>query len=132
VHAPDGRPLGVATVSLGARVSRIDIPAMCDRLAALLRDRRATLLICDVGAIVEPDAATLDALARFALTAGRLGCRVQLDRTRRPLRALLAFTGLGEVLPVRGGPLVQVRRQPEQGEHPFGVEEAVDPPDQPA
>jgi len=108
VHPPDGRP-GVTTVALGPRVTRADAPALCDRLAALLRDRGPTLLICDVGAIVEPDAATLDVLARLALTAGRLGCRMQLDKARRPLRALLAFTGLGEVLPLRDGPAVEVR-----------------------
>jgi STAS domain len=130
VHAPDGRP-GVTIVSLGPRVARADIPALCDRLEALLRHRRSTLLICDVGAIVEPDAATLDVLARLALTAGRLGCRMQLDRARRPLRALLGFTGLGEVLPLRDGPPVEVRRQAEQGEQPVGVEEVVDAVDPP-
>ncbi|HEU5107998.1 MAG TPA: STAS domain-containing protein [Micromonosporaceae bacterium] len=131
MHPSDGRPPGVATVALGARVSRVDTPALCHRLAALLRHRRPALVICDVGAIVEPDAATLDALARLALTAGRLGCRMHLGRARRPLRALLAFTGLGEVLPLHDGPLIEVRREPEQREQPLGVEEVVDPPDPP-
>jgi hypothetical protein len=130
VHAPDGRP-GVTTVVLGPRVARADIPALCDRLEALLRHRRPALLICDVGAIVEPDTATLDVLARFALTAGRLGCRMRLDRANRPLRALLAFTGLGEVLPLRDGPAVEIRREAEQGEQPVGVQEVVDAVDPP-
>jgi hypothetical protein len=130
VLPPDGRP-GVTIVALGPRVARVDIPALCERLDALVRHRRPALLVCDVGAIVEPDAATLDALARLALTAGRLGCRMQLDRAGLPLRALLAYTGLEEVLPLRGRPAVEVRGQPEEGEQPVGVEEIVDAVDPP-
>lgn len=131
VHAPDGRPplSGAATWALDATVSRADIPALCDRLAALVRESQAAVVICDVAAITDPDAGTIDALARLQLTAQRLGCGLLLLRAHRRLRDLVAFAGLGEVLPLTAGLAVETGRQAEQREQAVGVEERVDPPD---
>lgn len=75
-----------------------DIPALCRRARVLLERSDAELVICDVGALVEPDAVTVEALARVRLTARRLGCRVRLHHSCRELRELLAFMGLADVL----------------------------------
>ncbi|MFD0272701.1 STAS domain-containing protein [Kitasatospora sp. NPDC127111] len=57
-------------------------------------------LTCDVGALTAPDLAVVDALARLRLAAARHGVRVRLENASGPLRELLAFSGLGCVLPV--------------------------------
>jgi hypothetical protein len=131
VHAPDGRPplTGAVAWALDATVNRADVPALCDRLVELLRDSRAAVVICDVGAITAPDAGTIDALARLQLTARRLGCGLLLHRPHRRLRDLVAFAGLDDVLPLTAGLAVEPGRQAEQREEAVGVEERVDPPD---
>jgi hypothetical protein len=47
---------------------------------------------------VEPDAVTVDALARLQVAAGRLGCTVRLRNTSPGLRELVALMGLCDVL----------------------------------
>ena len=47
---------------------------------------------------VEPDAVTVDALARLQLAAGRLGCTVRLRNASAALRDLVALMGLRDVL----------------------------------
>ena len=53
--------------------------------------------LCEVGG-VEPDAVTVDALARLQLAAGRCSCQVRLRGASEELRALVAFMGLADVL----------------------------------
>ena len=53
--------------------------------------------LCDVTG-VEPDAVTVDALARLQLAAGRLGCTVRLRNASAELRELVALMGLRDVL----------------------------------
>jgi ABC-type transporter Mla MlaB component len=77
-----------------------DLPGLCDRVCALLREHEAEAVLCDVRG-VEPDAATVDALARLQLAAGRLRCRVRLCHASDELLELVAFMGLTEVLPER-------------------------------
>ena len=51
--------------------------------------------ICsDVAVIVDPDAATLDALAQLALDVRRAGGRIRLSRASPGLRGLVALAGL--------------------------------------
>jgi hypothetical protein len=59
--------------------------------------RGITFIVCDVDG-VKPDAATVDALARLQLAAGRRECRIRLRGASRELLELLAFMGLGDVL----------------------------------
>jgi ABC-type transporter Mla MlaB component len=75
-----------------------DIPVLCRRARALLQDGDGELVVCDVGGLLDPDATTVEALARLQLTARRLGCRVQLRHSCRELRELVAFIGLDEIL----------------------------------
>ena len=77
-------------------ITRDDLPGLCDRVCELLRDRSG-LVDCDVRG-VEPDAVTVDALARLQLAANRSGCRVVLRRASDDLLALVAFMRLADVL----------------------------------
>jgi ABC-type transporter Mla MlaB component len=88
------------TVSFVVRgpIARADLPGLCDRVCALLRATGPAVVLCDVAG-VEPDAVTVDALARLQLAARRTGCRVRLRDAADELRDLVAFMGLGNVLP---------------------------------
>ena len=57
-------------------------------------------VVCDVGGLVDPDAATVDALARLQLAARRLGRRLRLRHPSGKLQELLALMGLSDVVPV--------------------------------
>jgi ABC-type transporter Mla MlaB component len=74
-----------------------DLAGLCDRVCALLAARGADVVRCDVRG-VDPDAMTVDALARLQLAAQRNGCRVRLRNPSAELRALVAFMGLSDVL----------------------------------
>jgi ABC-type transporter Mla MlaB component len=117
----------VNVLLLQPEVAPEDIPVICRRGRALLR-RPPAELICEVGAVTDPDAVLLDALARLQLTALQLGCRVRLTGAGDRLRDLLAVTGLEAVLACDDLGL-EARRQAEQREHPGGVEEEEDPGD---
>jgi ABC-type transporter Mla MlaB component len=81
-----------------APIARADLPGLCDRVCALLETSGAAVALCDVRG-VEPDAVTVDALARLQLGAQRHGCRVRLRNASDELRELVAFMGLRDVLP---------------------------------
>jgi hypothetical protein len=72
-----------------------------------------------------PHLGTVDALARLALAARRIGCELKLRDPSRELRELVAFAGLAEALGVEPG------REAEEREEPLGVEEERDLPDRP-
>ena len=78
---------------------------------------RASTIDCDVSALVDPDAGTIDTLARLKLTARRWGLELRLRDASGELRELLDFVGLTDVLPVEPG------GQSEEREHRVGVEE---------
>ena len=112
---PDGGRLPPETVrwDVGPVRTRADIPGLCERLRVFLAGREAgregTAVVCDLGAVARPDMVTVEALARLQLTARRLGWRILLDRADDRLRGLLALTGLGDVLPLRGEPIDEDR-----------------------
>ena len=60
-----------------------------------------------------PDAVTVDALARLQLAARRNGSEIRLQNASAELLELVDFMGLRDVF----------QRQPEEREHPLGVEE---------
>ena len=66
---------------------------------------------------LDPDALTIDALARLQLSSRRVGLEIRLRHASNELQKLLAFVGLDEVLRLEAG------RQPEQREQRVGVEE---------
>jgi hypothetical protein len=73
---------------------------------------------------VDPDAVTVDALARLQLAATRLRCGVVLRNASPDLLELVGFMGLAEILVEdRGGLGVEPRREAEEREERLGVEE---------
>jgi hypothetical protein len=99
------------------------VPGLCDNVCALLRASAATLILCDVGAVIDPDVAAVEALARLRVATRRLGRRMRVWNASEDFEALLAFMGLGDVLPERENLWLEVRRQPEEREERLGVEE---------
>jgi ABC-type transporter Mla MlaB component len=107
-HTTPSPPPGlVGFFEIEGPVARADIPALCERVRALLEGVDADRLVCDVGAILDPDAVTVDALARIQLTAGRLGRQVRLSGASPELEELLAFMGLSDVILLNGAEPVE-------------------------
>src|SRR5947199_2235544 len=79
-------------------ISRDDLPGLCGRVCALLEESEAGVVRCDVHG-VEPDAVTVDALARLQLAARRRRCLVRLRRASKELLELVTLMGLANVLP---------------------------------
>jgi ABC-type transporter Mla MlaB component len=79
-------------------IRREDLEGLCNRVCALLTSSRAGVALCDVHG-VEPDAVTVDALARLQLGARRSGCEVRLRNASDELLELVSFMGLNDVLP---------------------------------
>ena len=82
--------------SVRGPIARGDLPGLCDRVCGILSGSGAAFAVCEVDD-VEPSAATVDALARLQLAAGRLGCRIVLRGPSAELRELVAFMGLEDV-----------------------------------
>jgi hypothetical protein len=77
-------------------IARSDLPGLCERVCTLFETTGPGVAFCEVDG-VEPDAVTVDALARLHLAARRHGCRVSLRNASPELRQLVAFMGLGDV-----------------------------------
>jgi ABC-type transporter Mla MlaB component len=75
-----------------------DLPGLCDRVCALLREQGPGVVHCDVAGVPD-DAVTVDALCRLQVAARRLQCQVCLCNASDELRELVAFMGLTDVLP---------------------------------
>jgi ABC-type transporter Mla MlaB component len=83
--------------SIWGPVAREDLPGLCDRVCALLREHDPEVAQCDVRT-VDVDAVTVDALCRLQLAARRQGCQVRLHHASTELRELVDFMGLADVL----------------------------------
>jgi hypothetical protein len=129
VGGPGPSAAGTTVWVLGPTIARADVPQLCAQLGRHLADTDAAVVICDVGAVTEPDLVTVEALARLQLTARRHGRRLWLLRACGPLRDLLALTGLCAAVPLHPPLAVEPRRQAEQREQALGVEEMVEPDD---
>jgi ABC-type transporter Mla MlaB component len=108
-------------------------PTPLGRLTLVAMD---AVFVCDVGAIVEPDVAAVDALARLQLAARRAGCLIDLQGVAPGLGDLLELMGLAEIFPCHAasgggssGSAFEARREAEQREQPPRVEEEADPGD---
>jgi hypothetical protein len=101
-------------------VTRADVNAACERLRALVHGGGVEAVDCDVSALAA-EVAAVDALARLALLARRLGCPLKVRRASRELQDLVALCGLTDALGVgRHG------REAEEREEPLDVQERVD------
>ncbi|CAN5728050.1 hypothetical protein BH18ACT15_BH18ACT15_03850 [soil metagenome] len=92
-------------------IARADLPGMCARMGELVANCDAQIIVCDVGRLVDPDAVTVDALARLQLTARRLRRRIRLRRASPELKGLLALAGLSTVVPLGGDPCLRPKGQ---------------------
>jgi ABC-type transporter Mla MlaB component len=79
-------------------ITRAGLPGLCERICGLLEQNRPEIALCDVSGI-DPDAVTVDALARLQLAARRHDCQVRLRNASKELLELVAFMGLSDVLP---------------------------------
>ena len=79
-------------------IARTDLPGLCERVRGLLDECGAAVAVCDVHG-VEPDAVTVDALARLQLAARRRRCRIRLRGASPELLQLVELMGLRDVLP---------------------------------
>ena len=98
---------------LSGVVEREDVPGLCRRACALLESGGAVRVVCDVGALNDPDAVTVETLARLQLAARHRGMQVHLSNASQRLLELLDLVGLSEALPPCGASGVEVRGQPE-------------------
>jgi len=118
----------LADLIFGGPIARDEIQDVCERARTLLERREAEIVVCEVSAL-DPDAITIDVLARVQLTARRRGRRIELEGVGVELRELLVFAGLGDVLPLVAASGVEPRGQLEEREQALGVEEEADPGD---
>ena len=109
---------------IDSAITPCDVPGLCERVRELLEGART--IVCDVGALVDPDLRTVDALARLQLTVKRLGGSIELRGATSHLEELLALTGLREVLPLCPELRVEAVGQTEEREEALGVEEEAD------
>jgi ABC-type transporter Mla MlaB component len=84
--------------AINGPIARADLPGLCARVCALLERSGADVALCDVSG-VDPDAVTVDALARLQLAAHRHGCQVRLRHASEELLDVVTFMGLRDVLP---------------------------------
>jgi ABC-type transporter Mla MlaB component len=103
-----------------------DIPGLIDHVGPGIVRGGTTIILCDLARLADADMATVDALARLALRARRMGCVVSLRDPSTELLELVGLAGLGEVLPCDPGSGVQMIGQPEERKEPLGVEEERD------
>jgi ABC-type transporter Mla MlaB component len=87
----------VVSFAIRGPITRDDLPGLCDRVCSILHATEG-VVDCDV-VDVEPDAVTVDALARLQLGAQRAGCRVRLRGASPELLGLVELMGLSEILP---------------------------------
>jgi ABC-type transporter Mla MlaB component len=120
---------GASDLVLTGPITRADFPALCARAREVLEGKDRDPVVCDVGALADPDAVTVDALTRLQLTARRVGRRVHLRHACVELQDLLVFMGLDDVLPCGTSSGVEPRRQAEEREQARGVEKEGDPGD---
>jgi ABC-type transporter Mla MlaB component len=91
----------MADFAIRGPIARADLPGLCDRVCKLLA-AGGDVVTCDVAG-VEPDAVTVEAIARLQLAALRRGCRVELVNASSELRGLVDFLGLRDVISPAAG-----------------------------
>ncbi|MEU9091211.1 STAS domain-containing protein [Streptomyces sp. NPDC048428] len=98
-------PLSPVALVVSGRVTRAGTPRLCADLEAILATSDATVVDCDVGGVVGPDLASVEAIARLSIVARRAGGRrLRLRGTPPELRLLLDLVGLAGVVGLDDGP----------------------------
>ncbi|MFJ8883217.1 STAS domain-containing protein [Streptomyces sp. NPDC102402] len=102
-----GHPAGLPGVDaitpnvlvLTGRIARADVPGLRAELEALLAHAPGAAVDCDVGGVVRPDLALVEAIARLGLVARRAGgVELRLRNVPPELGALLDLVGLTDVV----------------------------------
>ena len=119
---------GTIVFALDGPIAPRDIRWMCERVRFVLEASGIDHVVCDLAAVEDPDAGTVEALARMQLTARRHGGRLMLQHACGELRDLLMLSGLTDVLPCDELRL-EARGHAEEGEPARGVEEERDAAD---
>ena len=112
-------------VAIGEPIEAHDVDGLCHALRGALEGSDAGLVVCDLSRVTRPDCATVDLLARLALTCRRLRRRMCLRDAAPAVLELVSLAGLAGVPEL----CVEPKRQPEHGEEVLGVEEERDPAD---
>ncbi|HXA28452.1 MAG TPA: STAS domain-containing protein [Candidatus Angelobacter sp.] len=90
---------GWTVVVVGGATTSAEVCRACDRAVVLLRrSRGGGVVACDLSAVLAPDIAAVDALARLRLTALRLGAPLRLRPLSPQLHGLLRIAGLESAL----------------------------------
>ncbi len=126
---PPPREPGALVLEIGAPIDRAGLPDFCERVLVLLEGSTVQEVVYDVGALADPDAVVVDALARLTLTARRLGRHIRLSNASEGLEDLLGFAGLCETLGLEEALPFESQGQTEERKHPGGIEEEHDPRD---
>jgi ABC-type transporter Mla MlaB component len=87
----------VLVLAITGPIARSDLPGLCNRVCVLLQRSRAPLALVGLGG-VQPDAVTVDALARLQVVAQRHGCQLRLRNASAELLELRDLMGLADVL----------------------------------
>jgi hypothetical protein len=116
-------------LDIGDRITHQDVAGLCERVRELLVSSDADIVVCNVGALHDPDIAEVGALARLQLATQRLGREIRFFGACSELQDLLTLMGLGDVLPLCGGLPVQTRGKAKEREQTRGIEEERDPAD---
>jgi anti-anti-sigma regulatory factor len=114
---------------ISAPITRADIKVLCECARTLLKESDASSVVCDLGALIDPDAVTVECLARLQLTTRRQGGQLRLRHACKELRDLLALMGLRDVVRLETALRLKPRGQPEEREQARGIEEERDPAD---
>src|SRR5439155_4464677 len=120
--APRPRCSGTIVLVLSGPIGPADVMALGERARVLLGGIDADLVVCDVGALDDPDAAAVDALAHLQVTARRMGRRIHLRRACGELRELLILMGLDAILPPDAASGLESLGQTEEREQALRVE----------
>jgi hypothetical protein len=85
-------------LAVGGRIEPADVGGLVERARRAIMRSDAVVVTCDVGDIADPDAVTVDALARLQLVARRHGRSIRFRQVSRELKELLVLMGLGDVV----------------------------------
>ena len=117
---------GLLVVPIVGRLTPSDVDGLCVRASTQRDGYDGDQVLCDVGALAEADAVTVDALARVQLIVRRGGRSISLLRASPELQDLLHLMGLSDAVPCVGASGLESRREPEEREPARGVEEEGD------
>jgi NAD(P)-dependent dehydrogenase (short-subunit alcohol dehydrogenase family) len=101
---------GHAVVVVAGPMGPDEASTLCEQALARLAESDADVVVCDVGSVAGADLWTVDALARLALVARRLGRPVMLRDACPELLELVEFAGLAGVVPCLPGSGRKTRR----------------------